>query len=250
MKGFVIAALVWGLLSVSLCEGRPLVTDDAGVVEQGKVELETGDAQDRFKEADWSSVPMILTYGLFQGLEVGAEIPYLASDPKDSGREKGVGDLKLATKYQFAKEGRWLPALSLTATFKLPTASRKRELGTGRADVDLSGILSKGMGPFQFYLNCGNTFVGRASGLRLKDVFHGGFGLEWKLGKRWTAVSEIFGARPSEAGGKSLLATNVGLVLSLGPGLVLDMALGRGLRSRTVGPEINATAGLTWTFGF
>jgi len=91
-----------------------------------------------------------LDYGLFHGLEVGIEVPWLViiNDRTNSSRTvRGIGDTNLSLKYNFLteKEHSRRPAMSIAFNYELPTGDTKRQLGSGLADFYMNGVVQKSL---------------------------------------------------------------------------------------------------------
>lgn len=151
------AALSGALLALSLAApahaAPPLITDDAGTVEVGKLEIELNNGYSHDSEheegvkvrGDVFDSELKLTTGLYQDLGIALAVPYVFSDrTKEDGNlvddVEGFGDMTLEVKYRFLElggidftlkpyvliptgrynvglsEGRWQPGVTLIAT--------------------------------------------------------------------------------------------------------------------------------------
>jgi hypothetical protein len=123
---------------------RPLTTDDAGTVEKGEFQLETGFDFARQENHDKELGPsMTLTYGIFERMDVGIGSGYLFVYPAEDKNENGFADTELKLKYRWIDEKDWRPAFATTGTIKFPTASESKGLGSGKTDLSINTILTK-----------------------------------------------------------------------------------------------------------
>ena len=101
--------------------------------------------------------------------------------------EMGLGDLVLRGRYYVMDEQGWRPTIALTGRVKLPTADESRGLGTGRFDegmgVEISRSLSK---QWTLFLDASYTFIGKPSGLDLRNQWYYGVGTGYALTDVWT----------------------------------------------------------------
>ena len=108
--------------------------------------------------------------------------PLLASDSARTGRVKreGIGDLSLNAAYQLPVSG---VNASLGASVKLPTASRRKGLGTGKVDYGVSGQLSRKMGSIVPFIGAGYTIIGEPDNFETRNILSGTAGSHVLLGK-------------------------------------------------------------------
>lgn len=113
-----IAALTFALLTAgpALAGGPPLITDDAGTVDVGKVEIELNGSQTEDKAEQHgitaknssTDAEMKISTGLARGLGISIAVPYTinAREKADGGlvgNNDGFGDLSVELKYVFAE---------------------------------------------------------------------------------------------------------------------------------------------------
>lgn len=91
----------------------------------------------------------------------------------------GLGDVSVALGYSL-ELGRstWL---DLGTRLKLPTASRAKRLGTGKADVTVSGDLVQDVGRFSVFAGARYRFLGKPAGSTLRDTWGAGGGVSYRL---------------------------------------------------------------------
>lgn len=113
-----IVVLCLALLTATstLAGGPPLITDDAGTVDVGKVEIELNGSYTDDKEAQHgitakhasTDTEMKISTGLYRGVGISMAVPYTINAREESGgvpvnNTDGFGDLSLEIKYAFAE---------------------------------------------------------------------------------------------------------------------------------------------------
>lgn len=99
-----------------------------------------------------------------------------------TGRRSGIGDVNLAATYDLDLGHDFYvePGVKL----KVPTASRRKRIGTGKADVTVSSDLVKDIGPWTFYAGARRRFVGQATGFNLRSTWGAGAGASFRATRR------------------------------------------------------------------
>lgn len=258
-----LAARVGALIACLACApsvsfaARPLSIDDADPLGFQQYKIEAGgwyEKNDGCHKWNW---PIVLGYGLVPNLEVnlglGGTFQQLTEiDEKGVeclNSESGMGDLTLSAKWQFLSETTWLPRQAIVPQVKFPTANKERGLGSGKIDYDVKWIASKSftekMGG---HVNAGYSFIGEPAGKDVGDIIHYGVALDYKITDPLQWVGEIYAEKELMSGTDQIIMCNTGLRWRAAEGLVFDAAAGSHISS--AGPDITATAGLTWEFGF
>ena len=88
-----------------------------------------------------------------------------------------LGDLYFNVERTMFNETEYIPAFSFTALIKLPTASTKRNLGTGKIDYGLGISASKNLGLIYGFWDVNYYFLGDPKGFNLKNPIGFGLGL-------------------------------------------------------------------------
>lgn len=206
---------------------QPFVTDDSDTTSKGHFHFEFSNELDWLKRA---SLPNIrqntasfeLGYGLFDGVEIGIEVPLLtiSNAPGTIPRSvTGIGDTNLALKYNFLREreNSRLPAMAIGINFEIPTGDVERQLGSGLADLYLNSIFQKSLTEeTKLRWNMGILFSGNETtgvvGIKSRStVFTGGVSLVKQFTAKLQLGAELTGAvtRDLETG-QGLLQTMVG----------------------------------------
>ena len=192
MIGMGVAFMILVFFSSRAWAIRPLSTDDAGTVEKGKFQIETGFDISREDNHDREIAPLItFSYGLLDNIDVGVGISYIFYRPKKGDNEDGLDDTELKLKYRILDEKEGLPAFALSATMKFPTASEKKGLGSGKADLGFNTILTKNLSKrWVVHVNLGYTLMGEHGA---DNEFNYSAAVQFVLSDRWCLVGEIGG---------------------------------------------------------
>ena len=233
--------------------GRPLVTDDADPVEQGRVEVEFGIELETTTQSYTLTAPFAFGFGLTDWLEVAIKPSALSVDDQDASprRVAGVGDLVLEAKARLPFRPFDLD-LPLVPSLKIPTADEDRGLGTGEVDGGALLVVSKELTETRkLHFNVGYTVTGKTSEVKRQDVLFIGLAGETTIPglaeERLQFVAEVFGTTKEEEDGRGDIQGRLGVRYLAVEDLILDAAIGRSFTSR---PQVEffATVGLTWTF--
>jgi len=189
---------------------QPFVTDDADTTPKGKFHFEFSNEFDWLKRSSFpnlrqNTADFELDFGLFEGIEIGIESPFLTiyneagTAPR---RVLGVGDTNVSLKYNFHQEREHskIPALAIGLNLELPTGNKNRQLGSGLADFYINGIIQKSLSTkTKLRLNGGILFSGNettgAVGIRSRGtVLTGGGSLVKQVSPKLQFGAELTGA--------------------------------------------------------
>ncbi len=254
--GVLVAAVV--LAASGAFAARPLIIDDADPLEFKDFKIEGGGWYAKNSGCKHGNVPLAAGCGIIPALELGVgfggqfeertEIDE-ASGSENTCTETGVGDLMVNVKWRVFKETAWLPRQAIVPAVKFPTSDKDKGLGSGKVDYDLTWIGSKSfcekMGG---HINVGYSWIGEPADENVGDIFHYGLALDYQIIDPLQWVGEVYAEDELRRGVNTVVMFNTGLRYSIRDSLVADIAAG----SRIAGdaPDLIATAGLTWTFGF
>lgn len=260
------AALLSVLLSISMfvcvdfaAAGRPLAVDDADPVAQGQFELEAGLSCEFDKDLEHWSFPLGIAFGVLPDIEIGLGFGwqtekrdidevwiYLKNPGEQTETEQSVDDLVLAAKWQFIKECPIGARHAFYGAVKIPTSDEDKGFGNGETDFDLTWIVSRNIGEsLGLHINIGYTWIGAEDE---EDLFHYGFALDYELTESLQFVGELYAENETEKGAETIVKYNTGFRWNCCDDLTFDISGG----SRIMGDaaDFQATAGLTWAFGF
>jgi Putative MetA-pathway of phenol degradation len=224
--------------------GRPLATEDTGVLDPGVVELELGVDYVRERSADLFLIPggPVLNIGLLPRLEGTLATELRLVDPDDGPPRAGFGDSQVRLKYRFLDETAGGPALVGAVTVRLPTGDEKRGLGDQGADVQPLVLASKTFGPVTLTVNAGYLFVIRDRDL---DAVSVNASTEVEITRAWSIVGEVVSELAARRRADDRVVVRIGTVYAVGERVKLDAAAGFG--ATRASPDVLLTIGLTVT---
>ncbi len=229
-----------------LFAARPLTTDDAWTVEKGQFQLESGFDATRQDNHDRELSPSLtLSYGLSERMDLGVGWGYLFIHPKEGKKENGLSDTEVKLKYRWIDEKGWIPALAVTGTLKIPTASESKGLGSGQTDFGMNTIVTKNLGKrFALHLNLGYTFIGED---KVDNELNYSVGTQFILSERCAMVGEIVGANNLNGrNGDDPLSGLIGLYYLVTDKIIWDAGLEIGMSKAA--PDFRFTTGITFLF--
>ena len=234
------------LFSSFVFAARPLTTDDAWTVEKGQFQIEAGFETARQDNRDREVSPSVtLTYGLFDQLDLGVGGGYLFFYPKEGQREDGLADTEVKLKYRPLDEKDWRPAIAITGTLKIPTASKSKGLGSNQTDFGINAIITKNLGKrLVLHLNVGYTFIGED---RVENEFNYSMAAQFFITDQWAFVGEIIGI--NNFNGRKAddsLSGLIGTYYLMTEKLIWDAGIEIGMNKAA--PDFRLTTGLTWLF--
>ena len=254
--GVLVAAVV--LTANGAFAARPLIIDDADPLDFKKFKAEGGAYYEKDAGCKHWDFPFGVAAGVFPSLELGAgfggQFEERTEIDETIGEEctrsaSGIGDLTLVAKWQFLKELTWLPRQAIVPAVKFPTSNKDEGLGSGKTDYDLTWIASKSLcEKMGAHINVGYSWIGEPDDEDIGDILHYGLALDYRIVDALQWVGEVFAEKELMSGTDTAIMFNTGLRLSPADGLTFDIAAGSCLAGDA--PDLIATAGLTWEFGF
>jgi hypothetical protein len=214
-----IAVLCLSLLTTTsaLAGGPPLITDDAGTVDVGKMEIELNGSYTDDKVAQHgitakhasTDAEMKISTGLYRGVGISMAVPYTINAREESGgvpvnNTDGFGDLSLEIKYAFAEVAGINLAVKPGLTF--PTGK------TGLSDehlqyaITLIGSKEFADGTYSLHANLGYEYHSYVSAdiAGRRNLWSGSVAGEMKLTKSLTGVLD-FGLSTNSDKGSNVL---------------------------------------------
>jgi hypothetical protein len=241
-----VASLVLFFHVPHLFAARPLTTDDAWTVERGQFQLELGFDATRQDNHDRELGPSLtLSYGLSDRMDLGVGSGYLFIHPTEDKKKNGLSDTEVKLKYRLMDERDLRPALAVTGTLKIPTASESKGLGSGQTDFGMNAIVTKNLGKrFALHLNLGYTFIGED---KVYNELNYCIGTQVILSQRWAMVGEIVGANNLNGRkGDDPLYGLIGACCLITDKMIWDAGLEIGMGKAA--PDFRFTTGITYLF--
>lgn len=244
-----VIGLMFGINGVVMA-GRPLSTDDANTVLPGHLEVETGIDYAKQPDDKEYSLALVLTTGvIWDRVDVGIEIPYSWLWTDTGKYADGFGDVTGTLKVRFLDETETNPALAFTVGVKTATGDENKGLGTGKIDIPLNFIATKGFHRVSVHANLGYNFIYwiAREGEATSDRVGYGIAVECVVTDIFCVVGEVVGEiQTRDTNEDNSAEILVGSTYLLPVGSVLD----GGIRFRLSGdiPDYRFTVGLTHEF--
>ena len=232
--------------STPLYAARPLMTDDAWTVEKGKFQVESGLDVSRQDNHDREFTPSLtLTYGLLERMDLGVGSGYLFFHPTEGRNEDGIADTEIKLKYRFMDETGLGPALAAAGILKIPTASKSKALGSGRADFRINTLLTKNFSKrLALHLNLGYAFLGEKGA---ENELNYSLASQFVLTEKWALVGEISGINNFNGHTRDdPFSGLIGAYYVISDTLVFDAGLEIGMNRAA--PDFRVTTGVTLFF--
>lgn len=233
LNSFIIVALIafpaWAV--------RPLETEDAETVDQGRFEIEEGIIVDQPRgesAATSTSMGTSVKYGILPNLDVGVEVPYVVADPT------GPGDASVKGKVRVIDESEIAPSVAVGVNVKLNNADLETGLGSGYTDYGVHGIFTKDIGPTTGHINLGYTIIGQPEGADSENVLSYGVAIEYPIAETVNLMGEIIGESVQNIAPIDL---QLGANLSINNTFTVDGGIGFGLTEDS--SQYKGTVGLT-----
>lgn len=127
------------------------------------------------------SIPYLRINGA--GVVVGPDGKPIPGVPTSSGTRSGLGDVTLGAEYYIPSEQLGGVDLGIGGRVKIPTASKSKQLTTGKTDETVFVDASYTMGTVSPFVNLGYRFLGSPSGVNLRNGPTASVGSTLQLGK-------------------------------------------------------------------
>jgi hypothetical protein len=143
---------------------RPTIANPADITQYGVLELEYGwDRQWPEEGLQQTSVGGLLKLGLLCDVELRWNTTSFLSETDPSGTHRSFGDNWLGPQIRVYRQTARVPTLAFSYAIKIPSASTKDGLGTGRVDHAFTFLASKDIKHFHLDFNVTQLLIGRPS---------------------------------------------------------------------------------------
>lgn len=177
----------------STLSAQVLETEDSKPLAVGQWVAGTAVEFQTSKDGTETAIPFGIEYGLTHRLTILLEpVAYTNIHNKIGISATGIGDLEFTLFYQLFREQKIMPAISLSAEVKFPTAKNPL-IGTGKTDFTPFLIASKNIGKFYTSLNLSYTFLGKPTGVVAGNLFNYAVGTIYSASERNIFFGEIYG---------------------------------------------------------
>ncbi|HNW33771.1 MAG TPA: transporter [Candidatus Ozemobacteraceae bacterium] len=155
------------------------------------------------ESGDLLEIPLFFNYAVTNDLEFALSMPVLNYTIKSrilwskDFRESGTGDSKLSFKYRVFDNPQYQTRGAFGLSFKFPTGSDAKGLGTGKTDFEIYTAFSKNFERVIAHLNLGYIMTGDPNTQfypdGLADIFYYNLGLEYPHTNNVTVMAEVNG---------------------------------------------------------
>jgi hypothetical protein len=232
--------------SIAANPNRPTVANPADITQYGVLELEYGwDRLWREEGVRQTSVGGLLKFGMLCDVELRWNTTSFLSQTDASGTHRSLGANWLGAQIRVYRQTKWVPALAFAYAIKIPSASTKDSLGTGRADHALTFLASKDIARFHFDFNFSQFLIGRPnlSGFDKNQQLNLAF--SHVIRNRLQFTGEFYGDTRLNQTTPGFASSLWALTYTVAPRLVIDSGFEAGLTSG--GPRRHAFVGATYS---
>lgn len=224
---------------------RPTVSNPAEFQKPGVLQLEFG-YNGNFRSADFESqtdFPLALRFAVNRRilLELDTDSPYSIKD-RDNFRQTGGGDTQIGIQAVLQPENETRPGIALAYYVKLPTASKEKNLGTGRVDHSFIGLFSKKIDKTTIDFNAIYLLAGRTSDNGRASSGQAAFAVTQAITKKFGLQGEISGFSRNDEQQGAMFALGVA-TYQVGKRVSFDGGVRFGLTKDT--PRVGLVAGIT-----
>lgn len=236
-----------GQQEISVTPNRPGVADPADVTQTGVLEIEYG-WERAFRSREFRTLRVaagLIRFGLTEDVELRLGMDnYLSQRSEDAkGRRSGVGDTSPGFKYRFLKQDELWPTLAFAYEIKVPSASRKKRLGSGRADHNLFFLASKEIFELDWELGYNLGWIGKERKRGFDDVHIWALSFSHPLFGPVGISGEIYGGPRVNRETPAVVSTDWALTYALTSRVIFDLGVDIGLNSSA--RDITYFAGVT-----
>jgi hypothetical protein len=170
-----------------------LETEDSNPLLPGQFEVGTAIEFQTSSQGTEAAIPLGLEYGVSNRFTLLVEpVAYTNIHPKSGKVANDIGDLEVTLFYQLLRERKKMPAISISAEVKFPTA-KNNLIGTGKTDFTPFIIASKNLGKFFTSANISYTFLGKPKGIVAGNLFNYALGTIYNVTSQNIFFAEIYG---------------------------------------------------------
>jgi hypothetical protein len=217
-----LVALCWTLfLPAGAWAAHPLVTEDTETQGPGGVLIESSINYLKDNAFRSTVIPLMLTAGIGEIIDVGVEIPYLWLNPSavTGNNEHGLSDVLFKLKQRFLEKdgggehGKFKQSLAYQLLYTQPSGDEDKGLGGGKSRWAARLISTTEWESVEVSANVGYDSSGRAlrrGDLTFDDAVSGSISATYERYKPWEPVVELAAARAS--GNEALTRISAALV--------------------------------------
>lgn len=225
---------------------HPLITDDAGTLGAGAVQLELNGEYAKDSSDSTTEIAAAVSGGVRDDLDLVFSVPYqlLRFNDEESSRttEDGISDIAVEMKWRFYEKESF--SLAIKPGITLPTGDDDKGLGDGKASYGMVFISSVELGPVTPHANIGYT----KNRKELRDVWHYSLAAEYEVMKNLMLVGNIGGeTNPDKESDTHPAFILGGLIYTVNEDISFDIGIKAGFNKAE--PDYAVLAGLVFAFG-
>jgi hypothetical protein len=232
--------------SITANPNRPTVASPADITQYGVLELEYGwDRLWREGSVQQTSAGGLLKFGMLCDIELRWNTTSFLSQTDASGTHRSFGDNWIGPQIRLYRQTKRVPTLAFSYAIKIPSASTKDGLGSGRVDHEFTFLASKDISHFHFDFNATQFLFGRPnrSGVDQNQQLNLAFSHVVRGGLQFTG--EFYGDTRLNQTTPGFASSLWALEYTVVPRLVIDGGFEAGLTSG--GPHRHAFLGATYS---
>ena len=224
---------------------RPTVSNPAEFQRPGVLQLESG-YNGYYRSSDFISqhdAPLALRFAVSRRIliELDTDSPFSVKDSNGL-RQTGAGDTQLGIQAVLQPENKTRPGIAFAYYIKLPTASKEKNLGTGRVDHNFIGLFSKTIDKTTIDFNAIYLLAGRTSSNGHASSGQAALAVTEAVTKKFGVQGEISGLSRSDEQNGAMFALGV-VTYAVGKRVSLDTGARFGLTKDA--PRFGIVAGIT-----
>ncbi len=224
---------------------RPTVSNPAEFQKPGVLQLEFG-YDGNFRSSEFKAqedAPLALRFAVNRRIliELDTDSPYSQKD-LNSFRQTGAGDTQLGIQAVLQPENKTRPGIALAYYVKLPTASKEKNLGTGRVDHNFIGLFSKKIDKTTIDFNAIYLLAGRTSSNGRASSGQAAFAVTQAITKNFGLQGEVSGFSRNDEQSGAMFALGVA-TYQVGKRVSFDAGARFGLTKDA--PRFGIVAGIT-----
>jgi hypothetical protein len=226
--------------------GAPFLTDDAGTLGEGGVELDLlGSYTHKRGEAGGVLPSLELDYGLTARVALHGLATNAFAREEGGGGQMGAGDGEVGLKYRFRdQDDVWPFAAAVYPRLIVNSGDVKRGLGAGHPQLFLPLWLARSGADWMVF-GGGGYWINPSRDSR--NFLQLGIGALRRLDPDWTFGGEIFHADPDKLDGKPATGFNLGVIHDFSAQHHLMLSAGRGIRNASSTNRFSVQLGYQWT---
>ena len=229
--------------------GPPMLTDDPGTAEKGKVEWNTALMVQQNRDGSSEKLlPVIdLSYGISEHVEVSYETHWAVVREPGSASKAGWDDTTVAFKWRFwdeEKDGVDL-AFQPQYTFNTGSSAYQRGIVSKNSDLLIPFEFGKTIGPVVLNLELGRDFHAHEAAER--DFWFAGLTAGHAFSSHFEGIAELYLPETSRDFRHSRVILNLGMRYKLSEDLVILASSGTGIGGAER-PKFVGYYGLQWVF--